>query len=417
MLRLPKKKKDTQDPPGKQQAVILPMHSPNRSLDFLVELIGKIRPDNAKDIEQAELRFKALLYQVSQEKTSLFSLRKALLTQFLRTNIVIALSENGIVSSRGLVQELMGKIKHKILPELQSPDNFLYVINKIFYKKSDHIWVEGIDKDLWKQFFEGLGIQINLTEPRLISQLQRALQLLSYRITTLGLEKEITHRYENLEDAVYPFLEQNRLVNEYLYQAKPANNEPAQRILLANINEALHNCNQSIQWIKEQRVINAGGDALVTTWGYYEQSANPADPKPPGYGQIKFRKDPGGYWETYTYDANGALIQTVSQYGNSSFGDGANSKVENLTRATANPVQTHVTLIKGQEVARSYVAEYDETSTTQEFERRYITCVTPGASWTAADNLVSTTRSYTSNNSDPAKRGSARPGDRHVSIR
>ncbi len=266
MLRINKKKKEIpkQKPPGKQQAVVLPLHSPNRSLDFLVELIDKIRPDNAKDTEQAELRFKALLYHVSQDRTSLFGLRKALLYQFLRTNIVIALTENGIVSSRGLVQELMSKIKHKILPELQAPDNFLFVINKVFYKKTDHIWVEGIDKELWKQFFEGMGIQINLTEPKLIGQLKQALQLLSYRITTLGLEKEITQRYENPGDAVFPFLEQNRLVNEYLFRSKSGLDEFSQRILLANITEALHNCNQSIQWIKDQRIIY--GTSLAQTY-------------------------------------------------------------------------------------------------------------------------------------------------------
>lgn len=264
MLKLTKKKKDLTQPPGRQQAIILPLHSPNRSLDFLVDLIGKIRPDNPKDIAQAELLFKALLYQVSQDRTSLFSLRKALLTQFLKTNIVVALTENGIVSSRGLVQELLSKIKHKILPELQTPDNFLFVINKIFCKKSDHIWVEGISKDLWKQFFEGLGIQINLTEPKLIDQLQQSLQVLSYRITTLGLEKDITHRFENFDDAVFPFLEQNRFVNEYIQLNKSEANEPMQRILLANITEALHNCNQSIQWIREQRIVY--GTSLAQTY-------------------------------------------------------------------------------------------------------------------------------------------------------
>jgi site-specific recombinase len=264
MLRITKKKKEVPALPEKQLAVVLPLHSPNRGLDFLIELIAKIRPDNPKDIEQAELRFKALLYQLGQDSTSLFSLRKALLTQFSKTNIVHALTENGIVSSRGLLQELMSKIKHKILPELQAPDNFLFVINKVFYKKTDHTWAEGIDKDLWKQFFEGLGIQINLTEPRLILQLQQAFQLLSYRIASLGLEKEITHRYENPGDSVFPFLEQNRLVNEYLYQGKSNINESSQRILLANITEALHNCNQSIQWIKDQRMVY--GTSLAQTY-------------------------------------------------------------------------------------------------------------------------------------------------------
>ena len=75
MLRLLRKKKEDIIVPGKQQAVVLPLNSPSRSLDFLCELIDKIRPDNPKDFEQAEVRFKALLYQVINDKSSLFSLR------------------------------------------------------------------------------------------------------------------------------------------------------------------------------------------------------------------------------------------------------------------------------------------------------------------------------------------------------
>ena len=83
----------------------------DRSLEFLAELIGKIRPRDPNDIQQAEIQFQALLFQVSQDRSSLFSLRKALLTQFLKTNIVPALTESGIVSGRGFVQELGKKNK------------------------------------------------------------------------------------------------------------------------------------------------------------------------------------------------------------------------------------------------------------------------------------------------------------------
>lgn len=264
MLRLTKRKKEGTKPTAKQQAMVLPLHTGNRSLEFLAELISKVRPEDPRNTEEAELKFKALLYQISQERSALFSLRKALLSQFLKTDIVTALTESGIVSGRGFVQELMSKIKHKFLPALQSPDNFLFVINKIFYKKSDHLWVEGIDPELWKEFFEILGIQINMTEPKLIKQLQQSLQILSYRISALGLEKEMTHRYENMEDAIYPFLEQNRLVNEYLHLTQSNGSSEKQDLLLSNISEALHNCNQSIQWISEQR--KQYGTSLAQTY-------------------------------------------------------------------------------------------------------------------------------------------------------
>lgn len=264
MLHLLKRKGDDESKKQRQQAIVLPLNAPNRSLEFLTELIDKIRPNSPKDFPQAEMRFKALLYQVSNDKSSLFSLRKALLTQFLKTNIVPALTESGIVSSRGFVQELTGKIKHKFLPELYAHDNFLYVINKIFCRKSDYLWVEGIDNNLWVQFFEMLGIQINLTEPALIMQLQQSLQILSYRVTTLGLEKEVTQRYDNFKDAVYPFLEQNRLINEYIFTGNGSADTLKQRIIFANINETLHNCNQSIHWVREQRI--AYGTSLAQTY-------------------------------------------------------------------------------------------------------------------------------------------------------
>ena len=262
MFRLPKKSKIAPQRPEKHQAIVLPLHSANRSLDYLVDLIGAIRPEDAKDFKLAELRFKALLYQMHQDRSSLFSLRKALLTQFLKTNIVNALTESGISSSRGFLPELLGKVQHKILPKLQTTDDFLYVINKIFCKKTDYIWVEGVDNDLWNQFFEILGIQINMTESALIKQLQCSLQMLSYRITVLGLEKQITETCDAIGN--FPFLEQNRLANQYLQLTQGMADVDTQRLLLAGITESLHNCNQTIFKVKDQRFVY--GTSLAQTY-------------------------------------------------------------------------------------------------------------------------------------------------------
>jgi hypothetical protein len=65
----------------------------NRGLDYLVELVKKIRPKKYKDVKEAELRFKALFYQLQQDRKLLFSLRKAFLTQFNNSDIVPALTK------------------------------------------------------------------------------------------------------------------------------------------------------------------------------------------------------------------------------------------------------------------------------------------------------------------------------------
>jgi len=259
---LPKKK--AQDSvPQKGKAVVLSIKSSNRGLEFLVELFQQIRPSNPKDIKGAEIKFKALLFQLQEDRSLMFSLRRSLLNQFIKSNITHALTESGLLSSRGFIQELSSKLKHKIVPPLLKPTDFLYVIERIFYKRDDYVWMEQMDDQLWVRLFELIGIEVNLTEPVLIRQLNDSLQILSYRLSMMGLEKEVTERYDEWNDGAFPFLEQNRLIN-MLLERRQTMQPHEQKLLLENIAEALHNCLQSIKWLKDDRKEN--GTSLAETF-------------------------------------------------------------------------------------------------------------------------------------------------------
>ncbi|MBC7902860.1 MAG: hypothetical protein H7Y27_05530 [Gemmatimonadaceae bacterium] len=262
MIRLLRRTKNTA-PSADGKAVVLTLSGGNKGIEFLVELVKNIRPAKFRDIAQAETRFMVVIGKLLEDKSLLFGLRKSLLSQFLNSNLTMALTESGIVSSRGFVQELIAKIKHKFLPSLQQPNDFLYVISRVFYRKTDHYWVGKIDPILWSRFFELLGIQVNLTDPALTRQLNQSLQILSYRMTTLGMEKEVTSRYKDFSTSIQPFIEQNRLVN--LYVEKHAILLPGEkRLLLSNIQENLYNCRQSNLWVREQRLIH--GTSLAQTF-------------------------------------------------------------------------------------------------------------------------------------------------------
>jgi site-specific recombinase len=263
MARLFHKKSDSRLPPEKGKAVVLSLDQGYRGLDLLVDLIRKIRPDHYRNIEQAETKMKALLFQLHEDRSALFSVRRALLSQFLKSNLVPALTQSGIVSSRSFIQELMGKLKHKILPELLQKNDFLYVISHVFYRKSDFVWVQGIDKELWMKFFEMIGIQVNIQEPSLIMQLKQSMQLLSYRVAMLGLEKELMHSYDDVSNAIYPFIEQNRLANLYL-EKKDILSSEERKLIFSNIQEALYNCEQSLKYIHDQRIMR--GTSLAQTF-------------------------------------------------------------------------------------------------------------------------------------------------------
>ena len=259
---LPKKK--AEEPAEQGQAIVLSINSNNRGLDFLAELFQQIRPADVNDKEAAELKFKAFLFQLQEDRSLLFSLRKALLSQFANSDLTTALTESGLLSSRGFIQELGSKFKHKIIPALLEPTDFLFVIERLFYKKNDYVWIEKIDTELWKSFFGRIGIEVNLNEPALNNQLLQSMQTLSYRLAMMGLEKEITRLHDARNDAVFPFLEQSRLVNMLLEKKKNTHSIQDEKTIAAGIYEALHNCLQSVRFIKEQR--KSVGTSLAETF-------------------------------------------------------------------------------------------------------------------------------------------------------
>ena len=188
----------------------------HHGLKYLVDLVKQIRPKRYDDHVQAELKFKALFYQLQNDKQMLTTLRQAVISIFKNHNIVPALTESGMVGSRGFLQELIVRIKHKLLPPLPKQNDFLYVINHVFYKKHDYVWVERLDVSLWVNFFKTLGIQLSYRDEDFVKQLNVALHILAQRTVTLGLENDIFNAlpvddYEN-----YPFLKLDRAAQCYL---------------------------------------------------------------------------------------------------------------------------------------------------------------------------------------------------------
>jgi site-specific recombinase len=231
-------------------------------LEYLIDLVKQIRPSSPKRIAETEKKFRDFLFQLQKTPEEVTKLRTALRSEFVNSYVLYALIESGLIRSRGFVQELISKLKHKILPELQEKPDFLFVISRVFYKPTDHIWVANIDRELWKKLFRLLRVHINMNDEQLIFQLREALRILSYRVTTLGLEKEVASQLVSNKDVIAPFLEQNRLVNRYLNDLNL--DDHSAQLILYNIQEQLHNCRQSIIWLRDQRIYH--GTSLAQTF-------------------------------------------------------------------------------------------------------------------------------------------------------
>ncbi len=231
-------------------------------LEFLIELVKEIRPSRPGRIVEAEEKFRNLLQQLRQDPEKLAGLRTSLWEVFQNSDLLPALLESGLISSRSFVQELGSKLKHKIVPEIKEEGDFLFVISRVFFLSTDHLWVAGISRSLWQRFFRLLRVNINVNDRQILAQLNQALRILSYRLTTLGLEKEISRRLGKNQDALSPFLEQNQLVSRFL--ATGEENYQQQVLLLNNIQEQLHNCRQTVIWLRDQKLYH--GTSLAQTF-------------------------------------------------------------------------------------------------------------------------------------------------------
>lgn len=250
-----------------EEAPVVTLGNGQFGLNYFVDLVKQIRPQPINDYKQSDLKFKALFYKLQSDKKALYNLKKALYYQFLNSNFVPALTESGIVGSRGFLQELVSKLKHKFLPPLLERNDFLYVINQVFYRHKDHCWIQNLDKQLWIDLFKVLGIEINITDSKILQQLNQSLHIIAQRTVTLGLERDVMKGVKEASYESYPFFQLDRAVQSYLQLFY--NEAPHEEIVpaLQKINEAVIACRKTIEDIGEHR--RANGTSLAQTFMLY----------------------------------------------------------------------------------------------------------------------------------------------------
>lgn len=189
MIRLRKKK------PGFFEQVhtvsnILPADDRQGGLTFLVSFFNEIRPSSGRK-KDAEINLQKATAELKNSRILLANLQHALLSQLNNTDLTAAITESGIPLARGFWQELSNRLKHKILPPLQNENDFLHVINTVFFRKNDFIWVETISRKAWVDFFETAGFDFGMTNVEFRKELLQSLKILSFQVAQLGLERVV----------------------------------------------------------------------------------------------------------------------------------------------------------------------------------------------------------------------------------
>jgi site-specific recombinase len=227
------------------RSTVLPIGDSAAGLDFLVSLFGVIRPGRGR--RDAQVNLERVTEAMALHPMLLRNLQHAVLSQLVRTDLSSALMESGIPLARGFWQEFFGRLRHKLLPPLQDENDFLYVLNRVFFRRHDYRWVEAIPRSAWVVFFEQLGLSLHIDDGRITRQLIGSLRTLSFQVAQLGLEKEVLSYIAEEQRDDYPFVKQSYAVHEL---EGSANDQE----IAARIHGLLERCRRCIGQVRDGHV-------------------------------------------------------------------------------------------------------------------------------------------------------------------
>ncbi|WP_447643108.1 MULTISPECIES: site-specific recombinase [Chitinophagaceae] len=243
-------------------------------LVFLRDFFRRIRPDRMSVYFYSDKRIDEATRLLTEHSALLKNLKAALFSQLINTDLVPALTQSGLMQSQGFMQELSHRISYKVLPPYQDKNDFLYVLNHIFYKKSDYIWVGHVSRNSWIHFFETVGYKDTTENPKMLRQIMKSILILSYRVTDLGLSPDFTNFFPEEYKQHNPFLAQSiaAIELEGLLNQEGGYENAALQSRLADLETLLQACATCIKTAQDNQGLQGASVSLTYTTMIIESS-------------------------------------------------------------------------------------------------------------------------------------------------
>ncbi|MFY7758571.1 MAG: recombinase, partial [Flavobacterium stagni] len=181
--------------------------NPKDSLSFLVDLVQMLRPRNPKSFES--LSIQSFLAFLSQDIEHRKQIGERVMNVLHRRKFARILSDTGILRDSDFWYEIKQRAWAKILPFQPDEDTLEFVLNQVFYKSSDPIWLAKIPLDELQELFSLLGFSDAYTsaaDATPLSELLTATALLSQRMSGRALESDVIKMVPEYADLESPFL-------------------------------------------------------------------------------------------------------------------------------------------------------------------------------------------------------------------
>ncbi|QHH99451.1 recombinase [Acinetobacter dispersus] len=200
------------------------LDQPQAVLDenLLIELVNRIRPKNPNDADEVKQRIHALIKILLLTPTSAILLQNFLLKLISQYKQLSLYADSGILSLDGFWNQLSQRLGAHFLPLVEDGQQLKTLIGKVFHQENDSEWLDLIENQDWITLFNLLGESQSNTREKQVSknELIKAITVLSYRISGIGLYPEFINAQPEITEYESPFLVQNREIVEFIEKYK-----------------------------------------------------------------------------------------------------------------------------------------------------------------------------------------------------
>lgn len=176
------------------------------TIDLFTETIHYFRPKKLSDIELISIRpFIDILVSDKETLAKLSSAFKKLLSGKRFTSM---LADTGILRDTNFIGEVKHRIASRFLPEQPEKDTLEYVLNQVFYKETDVLWISKIPQEEILELAELFGlnsIYSSLDENSPLTEILNAVTLIIQRVSGRALEADILRMVPVYENKRSPF--------------------------------------------------------------------------------------------------------------------------------------------------------------------------------------------------------------------
>lgn len=191
-------------------------------METIATLVALVRPSRPTQVTEARANVRQLIQLLRDDPLAASGLRHHLLHLLSTRRHTTLYTDIGILPSDGFFTEFFRRLSFRILPPALDPLYLSDCLEQVFTVETDYLWMRTIDPNDWLALFDVIADSDPNAAPDFAErqsahqEILEAIQMLSYRISAMGLEPSLVRIHPDLENFESPFVVQNVEVHRFL---------------------------------------------------------------------------------------------------------------------------------------------------------------------------------------------------------